>query len=121
MLIKKSSFRGWKSKGGAIQSSSSEIDDELKSLTDQLDSLRDSFDATSDAGYILKQMVREKQNEKLNLDATIRDLESRISGFKKIQNEIEIEINTLSLNEESRRIFTSFEDICSLKGCGLFS
>lgn len=105
---------------GAIQSSSSEIDDELKSLTDQLDSLRDSFDATSDAGYILKQMVREKQNEKLNLDATIRDLESRISGFKKIQNEIEIEINTLSLNEESRRIFTSFEDICSLKGCGLF-
>lgn len=105
---------------GAAQSTSTEINIELKSLTAQLDNLRDSYDATSDAGYILKRMVREKQNEKLKLDSNIRDLESRVFGFKKIQSEIEIEINTLSLNEESRHMFTSFEDVCSAQGCGLF-
>lgn len=105
---------------GADQSAASEIEEEIKRLENHLDSLRYSYDATSDAGYILKRLIRDKQNEKLKIEAIICDLESRISGFKKIQSEIDVEINTLSLNEESRRMFTSFEDICSTQGCGLF-
>ncbi|MGI0119869.1 AAA family ATPase [Zooshikella sp. RANM57] len=98
-----------------------EIDDELEQLKDELEELRNSFDATNDADYVLQRLIREKQNERLNLSASIKDLESRISGFNKIKGEIEIEINTLSLNEESRRLFSSFKDICVTPGCGLFT
>tara|TARA_R110002073_G_scaffold335499_1_gene527639 strand:+ start:4138 stop:5910 length:1773 start_codon:yes stop_codon:yes gene_type:complete len=100
--------------------SSTEIDSELKRLTTELDDLRSSYDATSDADFVLDRLIREKHNEHLSLDSRIRELESRINGFRRIQNEIEIEINTLSLNEESRRLFSSFQDICAQPGCGLF-
>lgn len=100
--------------------SSSEIDSELQRLTGELDELRSSYDATSDADFVLERLIREKHHEHLGLDSRIKELESRINGFKRIQNEIEIEINTLSLNEESRRLFSSFEDICTQPDCGLF-
>jgi hypothetical protein len=98
-----------------------QIEKELDRFRAELDELRSSFDATNDADYVLKRLVREKQNDRLNLAASINSLESRISGFSKIKNEIEIEINTLSLNEESRRLFSSFDDICATPGCGLFT
>lgn len=99
----------------------SEIEDELERFRGELEDLRNSFDATNDADYVLQRLIREKQNERLNLTASIKNLESRISGFNKIKNEIEIEINTLALNEESRRLFSSFKEICSAPGCGLFT
>lgn len=98
-----------------------ELEDDLEKLRYELEELRNSFDATNDADYVLKRLVREKQNERLNLFSSIKDLESRISGLNKIKGEIEVEINTLSLNEESRRLFSSFEDICATPGCGLFT
>lgn len=98
-----------------------ELEDELENLRNELEELRNSFDATNDADYVLQRLVREKQNDRLNLSASIKDLQSRISGFNKIKSEIEIEINTLSLNEESRRLFSSFKDICAMPGCGLFT
>ena len=102
------------------EQSSAEIDSELQRLTAELDNLRSSVDATSDADFVLDRLIREKNSELLGLESQIRELESRINGFKRIQDEIEIEINTLSLNEESRRLFSSFEDICAQPECGLF-
>lgn len=99
----------------------SDIEEELEQLRDELEELRNSFDATNDADYVLQRLIREKQNERLNLVASIKNLESRMSGFNKIKGEIEIEINTLSLNEESRRLFSSFKEICAAPGCGLFT
>ncbi|AMX03377.1 AAA family ATPase [Microbulbifer thermotolerans] len=99
----------------------SEVEEELEQLRGEFEELRNSFDATNDADYVLQRLIREKQNERLNLLASIKNLESRISGFNKIKNEIEIEINTLSLNEESRRLFSSFKEICAAPGCGLFT
>lgn len=97
------------------------VEEELEQLRGELEELRNSYDATSDADYVLQRLIRDKQNERLNLAALLKNLESRISGFNKIKGEIEIEINTLSLNEESRRLFSSFKDICAAPGCGLFT
>ncbi|MDO3382729.1 hypothetical protein [Gilvimarinus algae] len=99
----------------------SEIEEELDQFRGELEDLRNSFDVTNDADYVLQRLIREKQNERLNLVASIKNLENRISGFNKIKNEIEIEINTLSLNEESRRLFSSFNEICAAPSCGLFT
>jgi hypothetical protein len=54
------------------------------------------------------------------LSAEKNELESRVRGLSQIRQEIEIESNTLSLNEEARKIFASFEDICVNQTCGLF-
>lgn len=105
---------------GVDSVSVAELEDELERLRCELEELRNSFDATNDADYILKRLIRDKKNERLNLSASIKDIESRISGFNKIKGEIEIEINTLSLNEESRRLFSSFKEVCASPGCGLF-
>jgi hypothetical protein len=43
-----------------------------------------------------------------------------VDGIDGIRMEIEGEIKTLSLNEESRRVFMHFEDICAKPDCGLF-
>jgi len=106
---------------GGYEITVAQIEKELDGLRTEVDELHSSFDATNDADYVLQRLVREKQNERLNLTASIKSLESRISGFNKIKTEIEIEINTLSLNEESRRLFSSFKDICATPGCGLFT
>jgi len=54
------------------------------------------------------------QTEKRN------NLNRRIKSIFSISSDIETEINTLSLNEEARRKFMSFAEICSVEGCGMF-
>lgn len=114
-------IRKLEEQSGGDNISVAELEDDLEQLKYELEELRNSFDATNDADYVLQRLIREKQNERVNLFSSIKDLESRIFGFNKIKAEIEIEINTLSLNEESRRIFSSFKDICATPGCGLFT
>ena len=98
----------------------SEVDHKLEVLKLELDELRSNYDATSSAGSVMASIVNEKLADKRIIDFKIHEIEGRISDFNKIENEIEIEINTLSLNEESRRVFSSFNDICSNTGCQLF-
>lgn len=99
----------------------------IKELDEQINTLRNLIELTKASKNIKKEttgsidklislkmlQARETQDE-LNI------LEKKLSSIKSIKEEIEAEINTLSLNEESRRIFMSFNDICSVKGCGLF-
>lgn len=61
----------------------------------------------------LQRMERELLRERVTLNARVRSL-------AQIRQEIEIEANTLSLNEEARRVFSSFDVICAKEGCGLF-
>lgn len=98
----------------------SEVDHKLEVLKLELDELRSNHDATSSAGSVMASIVNEKLADKRTIDFKIHEIEGRIADFNKIENEIEIEINTLSLNEESRRVFSSFNDICSNTGCQLF-
>lgn len=56
-----------------------------------------------------------------NITNEMNEIERRNDGISKIISEIESEIETLNLNEESRRVFLSFEEICSSPNCKLFS
>jgi hypothetical protein len=89
-------------------------------LTDRIESLKYSVDAkdivSSTLGEILRQkdaQIRSKQNE-------LSDLQHRITGIETIRAEIDGEVNTLGLNEQARRVFTSFREICRVPSCGLF-
>lgn len=99
---------------------SHQLESELLRLREELDDLRASQDATEGADSAINYLLQEKVAQKQEIDRRVRDLQERISGLGKIKNEIEIEINTLSLNEEARRLFTSFNDICANSRCQLF-
>ncbi|WP_197678565.1 hypothetical protein [Pseudomonas asplenii] len=47
-------------------------------------------------------------------------LEAKIKSSAQIRQEIESEIETLDLNEEARRAFMSFSEICTTPSCGMF-
>jgi hypothetical protein len=68
----------------------------------------------------MDELIYDKQALHKTLRTQIAELQVRVGGVQRIKNEIEVEINTLSLNEEARRVFTSFREICSNTACGLF-
>lgn len=90
------------------------------SLKEQIENLRSNVDAMGSANATLLEVVRQKDSQIRSAQNEIEDLRSRVSGIESIRSEIEGEIQTLGLNEESRRIFISFNEICSAQNCGLF-
>lgn len=89
-------------------------------LNDQIKDLRESADAAGAADDALAELLQEKEDRLRALRRQRADLNARVAGISSIRSEIEGEIQTLSLNEESRRAFESFFDVCRRSDCGLF-
>lgn len=89
-------------------------------LAAQVETLRDSVDAKGTAGSILTELLGKKGQQIRSKQIELSELQNRISGIDAIRTEIDGEVNTLSLNEEARRVFSSFREICGAPNCGLF-
>ena len=82
--------------------------------------MRDSFDTNSATNSTLTELVRQKDIQINSRQIELSELRNRVSGIATIRTEIESEVKTLGLNEEARRVFTSFHEICGAPHCGLF-
>lgn len=91
-----------------------------KDLTGQIEALRDSVDAKGTANSTLTEILRQKDLQIRSRQVELSDLQNRVSGIETIRAEIDGEVKTLGLNEEARRVFTSFQEICRTPDCGLF-
>jgi len=89
-------------------------------LNAQIKDLRESADAVGAASDALLELLHTKEERIRAIRRQHSELTSRVTGISSIRSEIEGEIQTLSLNEESRRVFESFFDICGRADCGLF-
>lgn len=89
-------------------------------LNTQISDLRNSADAAGAASDVLAELLHSKEKRIRTIRQQHSDLKARINGISSIRSEIEGEIQTLSLNEESKRVFESFFDICGRADCGLF-
>lgn len=90
-------------------------------LTKQIQDLRESVDSAGAANDALLEILQAKEEQ---IRATRRqqaEVRARLAGIGSIRAEIEGEIKTLSLNEESKRVFESFFEICHRPDCGLFA
>lgn len=96
------------------------LEKRASSLAAQIDGLRASVDASDAASSALTDLLKQKEGQIRAAQTELDDLRSRISGIETIRAEIEGEIQTLGLNEEARRVFTSFQEICRASNCGLF-
>lgn len=89
-------------------------------LTSQLNDLRNSADSVDAANDALGDLLTTKEDKLRAARRQYYELSSRVAGIDSIRAEIEGEIQTLSLNEQSRRAFEAFGDICGRSDCGLF-
>ncbi|MDQ0045413.1 hypothetical protein [Variovorax boronicumulans] len=92
----------------------------VEDLTQQIDALRASVDAKGTASSTLSEMLRQKDAQIRARQVELFDLQNRVAGIETIRAEIDGEVKTLGLNEEARRVFTSFQEICRVPNCGLF-
>jgi len=91
-----------------------------ENLTQQIDGLRASVDAKGAASSTLMEMLRQKDVQIRARQLELFELQNRVAGIETIRAEIDGEVKTLSLNEEARGVFTSFQEICRAPNCGLF-
>lgn len=97
-----------------------EIDADLQLALSGLEELRESGGSAESVNVELDARLAQFRQHERALARERSELDARIRGFVQIRNEIEVEANTLSLNEEARRVFASFDAICVNESCGLF-
>jgi hypothetical protein len=70
---------------------------------------------------VLDRLISKHRSAVTDLIFEISEIKKRNNGIVQIVHEINTEIETLNLNEEARRVFLSFEEICGSSNCQLFS
>ncbi|MBC3377766.1 hypothetical protein H8I69_01345 [Serratia fonticola] len=97
------------------------IDSSIDNLKNELAELKNSKSLKNDSLFSIEAVIK-KQKENLNdLKSKLNFMERRESSLLQIMKEINTEIDTLNLNEEAKRIFRSFEEICPSLDCKMFS
>lgn len=97
-----------------------EIDRLIAESKSRLDDLKKTKDIKSESISSLDHLIGNLRKRHHELSSEEASLESKISSSSQIRTEILSEIETLNLNEEARRAFTSFTEICSSPSCGIF-
>lgn len=97
-----------------------ELQRKVDSLKQRLQHFENSFVQKEDSDSLLSSMQAEKLQECHVISREIDVLRDRVSGIDRIKREIAAEADTLGLNEEARRVFMSFSEICSSDKCCLF-
>lgn len=96
------------------------LNDKIEGLKGQLIRLRDGLATKGGARSALEELLGTKDDALRITRRSIDYLRDRLRGIETIRSEIDAELITLSLNEEAKRVFESFSEICQTPGCGLF-
>ncbi len=104
-----------------ISKTSHELSAEIKSLEEELDQLKGSGASHDDSITVLDRLISSHKTTVREISSEIAEINKRSNSIGRIISEIDTEIETLNLNEEARRVFLSFNEICSSPNCQLFS
>jgi DNA repair exonuclease SbcCD ATPase subunit len=97
-----------------------DLKNEIKSLEEEIENLKGSEASQDDSISAINRLIKTSRASLIETSEEIAEIQKRITGFNRITSEIHSEIKTLSLNEEARRVFFSFNEICSSSSCQLF-
>ncbi|WP_321848235.1 hypothetical protein [Pseudomonas paraveronii] len=97
-----------------------DVDRLIAELKSRLEDLKKSKDIKSDSLSSLDYVIGNLRRRHRELQSEEAALDSKISSATQIREEIQSEIETLNLNEEAKRAFISFSDICTSPSCGIF-
>ncbi|MFI5443732.1 hypothetical protein [Polaromonas sp. UC242_47] len=93
---------------------------QIEQLKTELSNLRSTVNFGESTNSVLNGMYAAKSQAIQKAQRDIESLRERVEGIESISNEILAEADTLGLNEEARRQFMSFSEICSKEDCCLF-
>ncbi|WNN39113.1 hypothetical protein RIN61_23440 [Pseudomonas inefficax] len=97
-----------------------DTDREISALKSRLDELKSTKDIRSETINSFDHLITEMRRQHRDMTTQQLALEAKIKSSAQIRQEIESEIETLDLNEEARRAFMSFSEICTTPSCGMF-
>jgi len=101
--------------------SSKQLTNEISELEVEIEHLKSSGANHDDSISVLDRLILSHRNSIRDVTNEISEMSKRSRGLNQIIHEINTEIETLNLNEEARRVFLSFSEICGSENCGLFS
>jgi hypothetical protein len=104
----------------ATRKNEADTDREISALKSRLDELKSTKDIKSETINSFDHLVAEMRRQHRDMTTQQLALEAKITSSAQIRQEIESEIETLDLNEEARRAFMSFSEICTNPSCGMF-
>lgn len=110
-----------KQAAASIFRSSSELTAEIELLESELEQLKNSGANHDDSINVLDRLIASHRSSIRDLSYEIVEINKRNNGINQIIHEINTEIETLNLNEEAKRVFLSFDEICGASHCQLFS
>lgn len=93
----------------------------IEELEKQVEILKNSGASKDESVEALDRLIILNSKKIQSIQDETNSIERRRNGVDQIISEIEIEIQTLNLNESARRIFHSFDKICGTKNCQMFS
>lgn len=109
-----------KAESGLTEEETESTEREISVLEAELQSYKRANIKKDDAYEAIQRLINNNFKKIYEIDAELKETDSRIRSKTKIIEEINVEINTLSLNEDARRVFLSFEEICKSSSCALF-
>ncbi|MDO6514300.1 hypothetical protein [Neptuniibacter sp. 2_MG-2023] len=100
-----------------------ELNDIIEKLSFELDLVKNNAMDESEVDESFNFLISNLSRRVREIDREVLSIDQKLSSVDAIVAEIEDEISTLNLNEEARREFLDFGEICakSDQGCGLFS
>lgn len=104
----------------ATKKTEAETNREIYGLKSRLDELKSTKDIKSETINSFDHLISDLRRQHRDLASQQISLEAKITSSAQIRQEIESEIETLDLNEEARRAFISFSEICTTPSCGMF-
>ena len=104
-----------------INKSPEELIGEIKYLEMSVEQLKDSSAIKSDSLNVYDQQISRYRLEIIKVTNEIAEIQKRTKSINQIVHEINSEVDTLTLNEDARRLFKSFNEICDSSDCKLFS
>jgi DNA repair exonuclease SbcCD ATPase subunit len=110
-----------KQEAALISKNSDELAHEITTLESEIEQLKSSGANHDDSINVLDRLIAKHRTSIRSLSNEISEINKRTNGIAQITHEINTEIETLNLNEEARRVFLSFNEICGSNQCQLFS
>jgi len=110
-----------KQEAALVTKSSEELEHEISTLEGEIEQLKSSGASHDDSINVLDRLISKHKASIRELTLEMAEIKKRANGIAQIVHEINTEIETLNLNEEARRVFLSFNEICGSSNCQLFS
>ncbi|MDD2661690.1 MAG: hypothetical protein PHY54_18720 [Methylococcales bacterium] len=110
-----------KQNASVVSKTSKELNNEIHAIESDISRLKDTSANHDDSINVLDRLVSKNIESIRDISTEFNEISKRMQSVARIIHEINTEVEALNLNEEAKRVFLSFKEICGASHCQLFS